>query len=176
MQTFSFMEMHLKMLFAEWQSFCSALNMNHYCLIYWLDSFSARWPWNEDYCLRPRCDDFCSLMTAEPYTVLFSERSLSLQLDNDDMALDRFLTRPPNHRGSLKHVGEVAMAYCNHCFKSAPCCIPFSVPLLPCRRVDRGLGVISIRKTVLPGMAIPMLKIRRPNGRLIFNMEIAIRR
>ena len=37
-------------------------------------------------------------------------------------------------------------------------------------------GAISIRKTVLLGMAIPMLKIRRPNGRLIFNMEIAIRR
>ena len=36
------------------------------------------------------------------------------------------------------------------------------------------LGSVSIRKTVLPGMAIPMLKIRRPNGRLIFNMEIAI--
>ena len=36
-------------------------------------------------------------------------------------------------------------------------------------------GAVSIRKTVLPGMAIPMLKIRRPNGRLIFNMEIAIR-
>ena len=34
----------------------------------------------------------------------------------------------------------------------------------------------AIRKTVLPGMVIPMLKIRRPNGRLIFNMEIAIRR
>ena len=33
------------------------------------------------------------------------------------------------------------------------------------------LGAVSIRKTVLPGMAIPMLKIRRPNGRLIFNME-----
>ena len=33
------------------------------------------------------------------------------------------------------------------------------------------LGVVSIRKTVLPGMAIPMLKIRRPYGRLIFNME-----
>ena len=33
------------------------------------------------------------------------------------------------------------------------------------------LGAVSIRKTVLPGMAIPMLKIRR-----IFNMEIAIRR
>ena len=31
-------------------------------------------------------------------------------------------------------------------------------------------GAVSIRKTVLPGMAIPMLKIRRPNGRLIFNM------
>ena len=41
---------------------------------------------------------------------------------------------------------------------------------------DRSLGAVSIRKTVLPGMAIPMLKIRRPNGRLIFNMEIAIRR
>ena len=37
-------------------------------------------------------------------------------------------------------------------------------------------GAVSIRKTVLPGMAIPMLKIRRPNGRLIFNMGIAIRR
>ena len=37
-------------------------------------------------------------------------------------------------------------------------------------------GAVSIRKTVLPGMAIPMLKIRRPNCRLIFNMEIAIRR
>ena len=30
-------------------------------------------------------------------------------------------------------------------------------------------GAVSIRKTVLPGMAIP-------NGRLIFNIEIAIRR
>ena len=38
------------------------------------------------------------------------------------------------------------------------------------------LGAVSIRKTVLPGIAIPMLKIRRPNGRLIFNMEIAIHR
>ena len=37
-------------------------------------------------------------------------------------------------------------------------------------------GAVSIRKTVLPGMAIPMLKIRRPNGRLIFNMEITILR
>ena len=37
-------------------------------------------------------------------------------------------------------------------------------------------GGVLIRKTVLPGMAIAMLKIRRPNGRLIFNMEIAIRR
>ena len=41
---------------------------------------------------------------------------------------------------------------------------------------DGAQGAVSIRKTVLPGMAIPMLKIRRPNGRLIFNMEIAIRR
>ena len=41
---------------------------------------------------------------------------------------------------------------------------------------NRFQGAVSIRKTVLPGMVIPMLKIRRPNGRLIFNMEIAIRR
>ena len=40
----------------------------------------------------------------------------------------------------------------------------------------RHQGAVSIRKTVLPGMAIPMSKIRRPNGRLIFNMQIAIRR
>ena len=33
------------------------------------------------------------------------------------------------------------------------------------------LGAVSIRKTVLPGMAIPMLKIRRPNGRLIFTWK-----
>ena len=38
------------------------------------------------------------------------------------------------------------------------------------------LGAVSIRKTVLPGVAIPMLKIRRPNGRLIFNIGIAIPR
>ena len=43
-------------------------------------------------------------------------------------------------------------------------------------KIITSLGAVSIRKTVLPGMAIPMLKIRRPNGRLIFNMEIAIRR
>ena len=42
--------------------------------------------------------------------------------------------------------------------------------------ISLNLGAVSIRKTVLPGMAIPMLKIRRPNGRLIFNIEIAIRR
>ena len=42
--------------------------------------------------------------------------------------------------------------------------------------LQRMQGAVSIRKTVLPGMAIPMLKIRRPNGRLIFNMQIAIRR
>ena len=40
----------------------------------------------------------------------------------------------------------------------------------------KDLGAVSIRKTVLPGTAIPMLKIRRPDGRLIFNMEISIRR
>ena len=37
-------------------------------------------------------------------------------------------------------------------------------------------GAVSIRKTVLQGMAILVLKIRRPNGRLIFDMDIAVRR
>ena len=69
-------------------------------------------------------------------------------------------------------------------------CIDAQGPLLPTRIITkpalttlmstslliRHQGAVSIRKTVLPGMAIPMLKIRRPNGRLIFNMEIAIRR
>ena len=40
--------------------------------------------------------------------------------------------------------------------------------------ITNNQGAVSIRKTVLQGMAIPMLKIRRPNGRLIFNMGIAI--
>ena len=50
----------------------------------------------------------------------------------------------------------------------------WNTPVLDQSSVEQ--GAVSIRKTVLPGMAIPMLKIRRPNGRLIFNMEIAIRR
>ena len=62
--------------------------------------------------------------------------------------------------------------------------VPITVLFLQCKLysftcdVDtvNNQGAVSIRKTVLPGMAITMLKIRRPNGRLIFNMEIAIRR
>ena len=38
------------------------------------------------------------------------------------------------------------------------------------------LGAVSKRKTVLPGIVIPMFKIRRHYGRLIFNMEITKRR
>ena len=50
-----------------------------------------------------------------------------------------------------------------------------SMLLIHCPKHHReNQGAVSIRKTVLPGMAIPMLKIRRPNGRLIFNMEITI--
>ena len=43
-------------------------------------------------------------------------------------------------------------------------------------RVQGTRGASQYKDVVLPGMVIPMLKIRRPNGRLIFNMEIAIRR
>ena len=52
----------------------------------------------------------------------------------------------------------------------------FGITLNPGTALWLNQGAVSIRKTVVPGMAIPMLKIRRPNGRLIFNMEIAIRR
>ena len=56
-------------------------------------------------------------------------------------------------------------------------CVPqFCVNCVTLKEVGYAQGAVSIRKTVLPGMAIPMLKIRRPNGRLIFNMEITILR
>ena len=50
------------------------------------------------------------------------------------------------------------------------------IPLVGRAPCYNDLGAVSIRKTVLPGMAIRMLKIRRPKGPLIFNMEITIRR
>ena len=53
---------------------------------------------------------------------------------------------------------------------------PYIAPVVYAITYAWDQGAVSIRKTVLPGMAIPMLKIRRLNGRLIFNMEIAIRR
>ena len=52
-----------------------------------------------------------------------------------------------------------------------------SVPQItsePGGRCKSHLGAVSIRKTVLLCMVIPMLKIRRPTGRLIFNMGISI--
>ena len=52
--------------------------------------------------------------------------------------------------------------------------VSFHGPVLQTIIQKESQGAISIRKMVLPGMAILMLKIRRPNGRLIFNMEIAI--
>ena len=58
--------------------------------------------------------------------------------------------------------------------KYRPSCVGLNV--FDIDEIQYKQGAVSIRKTVLPGMAIPMLKIRRPNGRLIFNMEIAIRR
>ena len=61
-----------------------------------------------------------------------------------------------------------------------PYCVASSVVLCQkphirhLNQVTGNLGAVSIRKTVLLGMAIPMLKIRRPTGRLIFNMGIPI--
>ena len=63
---------------------------------------------------------------------------------------------------------------CMAAYGLAPCFVRSSTAIA-CTMLGN-LGAVSIRKTVLPGMAIPMLKIRRPNGRLIFHMENAIRR
>ena len=69
----------------------------------------------------------------------------------------------------LSYTGDSQIKSCERIF--------FFLSINICRYICvGGLGAVSIRKTVLPGMAIPMLKIRRPNGRLIFNMEIVIRR
>ena len=66
------------------------------------------------------------------------------------------------------------LSWTNHQEKNYHKCFPH---VLDCEwKIVSEQGAVSIRKTVLPGMAIPMLKIRRPNGRLIFNMEITIRR
>ena len=79
--------------------------------------------------------------------------------DNDPRNIDRDIIRNyivPRHI-TLEHHWSAVIGMCHH-------------------DIAYFLGAVSIRKTVLPGMAIPMLKIRRPNGRLILNMEIAIRR
>ena len=73
---------------------------------------------------------------------------------------------------TIKQVQNRAIGWCQGLSPRHQC----SITQLRKELQLRTLGAVSIRKTVLPGMAIPMLKIRRPNGRLIFNMEIAIRR
>ena len=93
-------------------------------------------------------------------------------------------TIPIKSGHNFAHVTTAGLSW--HVQSSDPMCLLRSLKALsivikfqlraynPLRRGSQ--GAVSIRKTVLPGMAIPMLKIRRPNGRLIFNMEIAIRR
>ena len=62
-----------------------------------------------------------------------------------------------------------------YCVKEAlEALLNFLSPIISLHLSQIYQGAVSIRKTVLLGMAIPMLKIRRPLGRLIFNMGIAI--
>ena len=83
----------------------------------------------------------------------------------------------------VAHPLSLLNVYIKACQLSSPCCqssptvvfpwgsyLSISTYIMPAG----DLGAVSIRKTVFPGMAIPMLKIRRPNGRLIFNMRIPI--
>ena len=74
--------------------------------------------------------------------------------------------------------GELWSVFCEYFNRNWPCYKGFLLYIYSAAGWFRKnfQGAVSIRKTVLPGMAIPMLKIRRPNGRLIFNMEITIRR
>ena len=75
---------------------------------------------------------------------------------------------------SQKHVDYLAVSE-----TKLDCCFPcaqFAAQDFTIHRQDLtyssgSLGAVSIRKTVLPGMAIPMLKIRRPNGRLILTWK-----
>ena len=83
------------------------------------------------------------------------------------------------HRLRTTFLDKVSFSWCNFHSNLYKVVIGWGNGLLPDKFTDTNVhhqGAVSIRKTVLPGMAIPMLKIRRPNGRLIFNMEIAIRR
>ena len=89
--------------------------------------------------------------------------------------------RPTKQLQNLKHYSPLSNCASSNTLHSIrgndegppqPCLLVFSSMIF----CWKNQGAVSIRKTVLPGMAIPMLKIRRPNGRLIFNKEIAIRR
>ena len=90
------------------------------------------------------------------------------------MQTDTILTIKHIRAGQYQYKNIEKSLYICSCLllRSAIKLRPIRLPALS----QKIVGAVSIRKTVLPGMAIPMLKIRRPNGRLIFNMEIAIRR
>ena len=94
-----------------------------------------------------------------------------------DVRLNKRLSKQPRRRW-FEPPWRLLWHHCNghsishHGVRAMEClCRPFCI-----RTTFWKQGAVSIRKTVLQGMVIPMLKIRRPNGRLIFNMEIAIRR
>ena len=88
-------------------------------------------------------------------------------MENYQGSMDRNRKVKVNERFKFHHGSQVISNKFNEFFVNVGSALVNKIP---------HQGVVSIRKTVLPGMAIPMLKIRRPNGRLIFNMEIAIRR
>ena len=128
---------------------------------------------------RPHCEWFLNYRA--PYDVMRSKHFLyycPFVRENCRMPVDS------------PHIGPVIRGFAGFFYailntllnKQPTCQTPWrscDVTVMCCVEVDPMLfnrGGVSIRKTVLPGMAIPMLKIRRPNGRLIFNMEIAIRR
>ena len=134
---------------------------------------------------RPQCIDFhsmccLSLLSAYPtwFSVSWADGSLTVPTGVQlNLTCHAWLSRPPAtltwSKGSHDVTDDVVHSTMSEGHNGMWCIHN----LLLCVLVNiQHQGAVSIRKTVLPGMAIPMLKIRRPNGRLIFNMEIAIRR
>ena len=112
-----------------------------------------------------------TLCTVVITSLLVRDKPLGVPASVKRVYWDTIMAAHMYNRDSI-YVGCCNMLMPSHQFRQGPPC----PPSIRERLLNHwGQGSVSIRKTVLPGMAIPMLKIRRPNGRLIFHMEIAIR-
>ena len=115
----------------------------------------------------------CILITYQNYIFVIILLSISFYEKKPNLVLWRIAGRQQREMSNNNFMGR------NHCSPSnmnSAWDIFHWLRIVSSLNIPGDQGAVSIRKMVLPGMAIPMLKIRRPNGRLIFNMEITIRR